>query len=248
MKATLTLDETSVTIDLSQPLDISLPLDANNGNPSAWYLDGPTIQPVSTTDWVGLVAEGAPVNFNTIQFNPHAHGTHTECVGHIAEEIHSVNTALTAFFFTAEVLSIEPEIKDDDAVITKEQLQKKWRDTSPQALVIRTLPNKEEKRLKNYDHSNWPYLLEEAAQFIREQGIEHLLVDMPSVDKEKDGGRLLAHHAFWHYPEDTRMQATITEFIYVGDHIQDGSYVLNLQVAPFENDAAPSRPVLYKIH
>jgi hypothetical protein len=43
------------------------------------------------------------------------------------------------------------------------------------------------------------------------------------------------------------MEATITEFIYVPDAIEDGTYFLELQLAPFENDASPSRPVLYKV-
>ena len=30
--------------------------------------------------------------------------------------------------------------------------------------------------------------------------------------------------------------------------IHDGEYILELQVAPFENDASPSRPLLYKIN
>ena len=83
--------------------------------------------------------------------------------------------------------------------------------------------------------------------FIRELGVEHLLIDLPSVDKEKDDGKLLAHKAFWNFNSEVRLNATITEFIYVPDSITDGAYFLNLQVAPFENDASPSRPVLYKI-
>jgi hypothetical protein len=35
--------------------------------------------------------------------------------------------------------------------------------------------------------------------------------------------------------------------IYVEDAISDGSYILNLQIASFENDASPSKPILYKI-
>ncbi len=35
--------------------------------------------------------------------------------------------------------------------------------------------------------------------------------------------------------------------IYVNKDVQDGSYMLNLQFASFENDASPSKPVLYKI-
>ncbi|HBB80565.1 MAG TPA: metal-dependent hydrolase, partial [Cryomorphaceae bacterium] len=29
--------------------------------------------------------------------------------------------------------------------------------------------------------------------------------------------------------------------------VPDGVYLLNLQVAPLENDAAPSRPILYSL-
>jgi hypothetical protein len=43
------------------------------------------------------------------------------------------------------------------------------------------------------------------------------------------------------------MEATITEFIYVPNTIEDGTYFLNLLIAPFENDATPSKPVLYEI-
>jgi hypothetical protein len=67
-----------------------------------------------------------------------------------------------------------------------------------------------------------------------ESGIQHLLIDLPSVDKEKDEGKLLAHKAFWNVTDvndlnlDARLEATITEMIYVPDNVADGSYLLNL--------------------
>ena len=67
----------------------------------------------------------------------------------------------------------------------------------PEALVIRTLPNSASKLSKKYSHTNPPFLAEDAAGFICESGIQHLLIDLPSVDKEKDEGKLLAHKAFW---------------------------------------------------
>jgi hypothetical protein len=96
-------------------------------------------------------------------------------------------------------------------------------------------------------------LLEEAAIFIRESGIQHLLIDLPSVDKENDEGKLLAHKAFWnvknvnHLNADARLNATITEMIFVNEEVKDGSYLLNLQIASFENDASPSKPILFEI-
>ncbi len=246
MKATIAIDNTQYSIDLSDPLDISIPLTASEENPLAWYLDAPRIEPVRSDDWVGKVSEGGPVNFNTIEFNPHAHGTHTECLGHITPEFHSVNDALGRFLFLAEVISITPEQRGEDAVITPEQVSQALDGKKPEALVLRTLPNAENKRSLNHSHTNWPYLEAAAANFIREAGIMHLLIDLPSVDKEKDDGLLAAHKAFWNYPDAPRTNATITEFIYVPDSIADGTYLLNLMIAPFHNDATPSKPILYK--
>ncbi len=45
--------------------------------------------------------------------------------------------------------------------------------------------------------------------------MKHLLIDLPSVDKENDQGKLLAHKAFWDYNGEQRMDATITEFVYI---------------------------------
>lgn len=111
----------------------------------------------------------------------------------------------------------------------------------------------EEKKVRNYSHTNPPYLLEEAAVFIREAGIQHLLIDLPSVDREEDEGKLLAHKAFWNVKEtqvlnrDARMDATISELVFIDDKVKDGTYLLNLQIASFVNDAAPSKPILYKL-
>ncbi|WDO14140.1 cyclase family protein [Flavobacterium sp. WW92] len=241
-------------VDLSKPIDISLPLTNTDENPIAWYIEKPVIEPVRFGHWVGKVSEGSSsTNFNNIFFNPHGHGTHTECLGHITTEFYSINQHLKTFFFTAEVVSVEPEIRGEDLVITRSQIEKALDGKLPEAIVIRTLPNLQEKRSKKYSDTNPPYLEEKAAVFVREKGIKHLLIDLPSVDKEKDQGKLLAHKAFWNVKntqelnDDARLDATITELIFVRDEVEDGSYLLNLQIASFENDASPSKPVLYKI-
>ncbi len=87
----------------------------------------------------------------------------------------------------------------------------------------------------------------EAVDFLRLRGILHLLVDLPSIDKEEDGGKLLAHKAFWDVDGIPRVDATLTELVFVPSSVDDGSYLLNLQIAPFQNDATPSKPVLYEI-
>ena len=240
------------TVDLSKPIDISLPLTNNDQNPIAWYIEQPIIEPVKVGDWTGKVSEGASTNFNNIFFNPHGHGTHTECLGHITHDFYSINQCLKQFFFNAELISITPENQNNDMVITKSQIEKSLTGNNPEALIIRTLPNLESKKHQNYSHTNPPYLLEGAAVYIREIGIKHLLIDLPSVDREEDEGKLLAHKAFWNVTNintlnfDARLDCTITEMIYVDDSIQNGNYLLNLQIVNFENDASPSKPVLYK--
>ncbi len=240
-------------IDLSKPIDISIPLTNTNENPIAWYIEKPVIEPVVFGDWIGKVSEGkSSTNFNNIFFNPHGHGTHTECLGHITNDFYSINQSLKQFFFTAKLITVEPEKSGDDFVITKNQIVSLINEKT-EALIIRTLPNQKEKKSRKYSNTNPPYLSEEAAIFIRESEIQHLLIDLPSVDKEHDEGKLLAHKAFWNVRDthnlnsDARLNATITEMIYVPDEIEDGNYILNIQIASFENDASPSKPILYKI-
>ncbi|WP_281634622.1 cyclase family protein [Flavobacterium luteolum] len=252
-------------IDLSKPIDISIPLTNTDENPIAWYIEKPVIEPVVFGDWIGKVSEGkSSTNFNNIFFNPHGHGTHTECLGHITNDFYSINQSLKQFFFSAKLITVEPEKIGDDFVITKESISTSLNVTSHEsastslsvtneALIIRTLPNQKEKKSRKYSNTNPPYLSEDAAVYIRESEIQHLLIDLPSVDKEHDEGKLLAHKAFWNVKDthnvnpDARFNATITEMIYVSDKIEDGNYILNLQIASFENDASPSKPILYKI-
>ncbi len=234
-------------VNLLKPIDISLPITASKENVNAWYLDAPKIEPVIDGNWTGSVKKGSSVNFNNIHFNPHAHGTHTECVGHITKEFYSINDCLKTFFFISELISISPNEQEGDFIITKKQIEKSIKNKGNEALIIRTLPNKEEKKTKQYSNTNPPYLSEEAAIYIREVGVKHLLIDLPSIDKEKDGGKLLAHKAFWNFGKKQRLDATITEFIFVENKVRDGQYLLNLQIASFENDASPSKPILYSI-
>lgn len=265
MKATIQHKNQIFEIDLSKPIDISIPLTNTDENPIAWYIEKPVIEPVIFGDWIGKVSEGkSSTNFNNIFFNPHGHGTHTECLGHITNDFYSINQSLKKFFFLARLITVAPETIGEDLIITKDQIQKAMSIlTSPnvttsagitvEALIIRTLPNQKEKKSRKYSNTNPPYLSEEAAIFIRESEIQHLLIDLPSVDKEHDEGKLLAHKAFWNVKDtlqlnaDARLNATITEMIFVPEEIEDGDYLLNLQIASFENDASPSKPILYKI-
>lgn len=235
-------------VETSEGIDISIPMGGRNVNARAWYVDSPVIEPVRTNGFVGSVEEGGSVNFRNIFFNPHGNGTHTECLGHITKEVYSINEYLKDFIVEALLISVSPEkAEDGDLVITKHQLERIIENKKSKALIIRTLPNEKSKLNIDYSSTNPPYMEVDCVDILNEMGIEHLLLDLPSVDRESDNGVLAMHHAFWQVPESPQFHKTITELIYVSDTVPDGNYLLSLQVAPFENDASPSRPMLYPI-
>jgi len=240
-------------IIINEGVDCSLPLSNSTENPTAWYVDAPTIEPVRGNGWVGAVAEGGSVNFRNIAFNPHGHGTHTECLGHITKEVHSVNGIIDKLLYEAEIVSLTPieRMNADgilDLVITKEILEQAVQSETVEALLVRTLPNEEGKRNKQYSDSNPVYFDVDVVEVLDKLGVIHFLVDVPSVDREKDNGILAFHHAFWKVPSLNDKRRTITELIYVPNACEDGIYLLNLQTAPFENDATPSRPTVFPLH
>lgn len=215
----------------------------------AWYIDAPTFEPVILGDWKGSVALGGSVNFFNVGFNPHAHGTHTETVGHITEERYSVHKHFNQPFTLAVMLS--PQVVDD--FVSMEAFETAWQKASAsgwlagvKSIIIRT-DCASDAVLRNYSNTDWPFLDAEIGSFLRAQGIDHILIDQPSVDQEEDGGALACHRSFWGPTPEESLHRTITELIHVPSTLEDGPYVLNLQVAPIENDAAPSRPLLYEL-
>lgn len=249
MRAKISINHIVYNYNTNKPIDISIPMRKGKENVNAWYVDPVKIEPVMTDQFIGSVKLGGAVNFNDISFNPHGNGTHTECVGHISKEFYSINQCLKKFFFSAKLVSISPEKKGDDQVITLEQVQEAWskREEKAEAIIIRTLDNPEEKINRQYSNTNPPYLDVKAVEYLLSQEVDHILIDLPSVDREFDDGVLAAHHAFWEYPAHPQLHRTITELIYVSNKVEDGFYLLNLQFSSFENDASPSKPVLYEL-
>jgi arylformamidase len=255
MIAEITHRGRTIKVDLSRPIDLSLPLGPEG--PRAWYVGPVVIEPVRSRDEAGVekiyaVKDGAPVNFRNVQFNPHGHGTHTESVGHISPDVQPVGNLLKRYFFFAQVVSVRPETRrapdaKEDRVITLEQLRNVVSERPPEALVLRTLPNDDAATARDWSGSNPCYLQSTACAWLRSIGVKHLLLDLPSVDREEDGGVLAAHHAFWDFPATIDLERTITELIHVPSDAPDGDYLLELQLPHLINDAAPSRPVLYAV-
>lgn len=259
MKILFSFQDNEYMADLSSYIDISIPLRPNGENPNCFYAPHPKSAPVKSGDFVGSIEEGGVLNFKTISINPHGNGTHTECYAHIHSTEATINKSLNRFHFPALLMSVYPkELKNGDKVIglsslsflkeeNKENIDFERNNSLPEALIIRTLPNTDHKLQRNYSGTNPPYVSEAFLIEIRRRGVKHLLIDLPSVDKEQDDGKLVGHKAFWGINDEIQENNTITELIFVPNEIKDGLYLLQHSICPLELDASPSKPVIYNI-
>ena len=230
-------------------MDISIPLQNGADNPTCYFSDHPEFSPVVQGDFIGSVIKGGPCNHRRISLAPHGNGTHTECYGHLSPDPDiTINKCLKNYHFMATVVSVQPrEAGNGDLVLSWKDVEGVTGGQFTEALIIRTLPNTTGKLTRQYSGTNPPYLETGFGKQLVDHQVMHLLVDLPSIDKEVDNGELLNHRDFWNYPHNPRADCTITELIFVPDSIADGKYLLNLQISSIESDACPSKPVLYNL-
>ncbi len=258
--------------DVTAPADLAIVLEFNGAQPSFFVETPASSEPLRIGGFTGSVANGASCNCAVHSLAPHCHGTHTECIGHVTRSPVTIASLTPVAPCVALVVSVRPEplgaaaaalpgghAAADDLVIRRGALAaaaSAWLDAPCTAVVIRTLPNGADKRHRAYSGSPSPapYFLPEAMRWLVERGVNSLVVDLPSLDRADDGGRLAAHREYWGLPpgsddaaQATRGQALVTELAYVPDSVADGLYLLDLQVPAFGSDAAPSRPVLYPL-
>jgi kynurenine formamidase len=255
---------------LGQARDLSLPLSFDAQQPKFFGAPLAHAKALSAGSFIGDVRLGGSCNCETYTLTPHCNGTHTECVGHITQDRFSVRDAAVEALLPAHLVTVTPidagqttesslpPPQAADRLITRDGLLHAMGSRSfhgCSALIVRTLPNGIDKRTRDYDSGEPPaYFTLEAVRWLVAIGVRHLVVDLPSIDRAQDAGKLAAHRLFWGVEADSsvpnassRRQATITELAYIEESILDGVYLLNLQVAPFAADVAPSRPVIYPL-
>jgi len=258
------------TVDARAPHDLAIPLNFHGPQPSFFSETRAASRPLQTEGYTGDVALGASCNCSVYSFAPHCHGTHTEGVGHLTRDGMPVVRLTPVPPTLAVLLTVRPEplstvpgtrprtFGAEDPVVTRTALAAaagRWLNDPWAALVVRTLPNDPAKRYRQYEGDcPAPYFTEDAMHWIVEREVSSLVVDLPSLDRAADGGALAAHRVFWGLSPGVfearharRPHALVTELAYVPDALPDGLYLLDLQVAAFEADAAPSRPVLYPL-
>jgi arylformamidase len=269
VNARISLRGGELQIDLSHPVSLALTLDFNGPQPRHFGAPRAAARPFEAPGFSGAVASGASCNCEVITLIPHCQGTHTECAGHLTRETLDAFRVVPAGLVPAVLLSVTPEAPAlsgessepapaaGDLIVSARAIGHAWPTPVPfeaRALVIRTLPNSADKRARDYTLASPPYLSREAAQLLVSRGILHLIVDVPSLDRTHDAGRLTAHRIFFGLPPGSaqlgaaaRADATITEFAFVPDELPDGAYLLQLQVPALAGDAVPSRPLLYPL-
>ena len=238
-------------ISSKNAVDLSIQNNFSGNAPIFYNASQPRNEPLISKNFIGDVKQGGSCNVPVVSLNIHCTGTHTECVGHINNSNVSIVDICPVGLIPALLITVEPELTsetdesyharwDGELVITKQLIQKKV-DQSHSALIIRTIPNDKSKILRNYDKMRAPFFTHQAIDYIVSEGVEHLLVDLPSVDKADDEGKLGNHKRFFKYGK------TISELLFINDSIDDGFGFLQIQIPNWALDAVPSRPIFYPV-
>ncbi len=248
MNITIETQEGLKRTNLDEPMCISIPLKDGPHNPNCYWAEDPKFETIVQDDFIGDVRRGGSVNCKKVFMTPHGNGTHTECLGHITPEEESINSSLSRFHFIAELITLEPKNVDEDHVLLFNDYLNARVTENVEAVIIRTLPNDVSKKQRRYSGTNPPYFEPKILTNMAESGILHLITDLPSIDREIDGGNLESHNNFWNIPRNKRIESTVTELAFIPDNIEDGVYLLNLQILNLDLDASPSNPVIYKLY
>jgi kynurenine formamidase len=269
MQAELSFGGQKVRAALDRGVSLAIAVEFGAPGPRHFGAGAPESRPFKIGKFSGSVGSGASCNCSTVTLTPHCQMTHTESVAHLTREAGDAWRVVPRGLLPAVVVSVVPEPASEtsetadpepwanDTLITKRRLRAAWpmgRMIEPLAAIIRTLPNDAAKRTRDYTDFVPPYLTREAVEWLVEKRIEHLVLDLPSLDRTHDDGRLVGHRIFFGLPagstargDAARSRATITELAFVPDEVHDGPCILSLAVPALGGDAVPSQPIVYPL-
>ncbi|MCC6170964.1 MAG: cyclase family protein [Gammaproteobacteria bacterium] len=256
----------SLRIDLASPVSLAAPLRFDGRDPRHFDAPAPRRWPLALPGFSGEVRRGASCNCSTLELTPHCNGTHTECVAHLVDEPLDACEIAPRGPLLALLLSIppvsaagsgedsDPAPQPGDRLLTRVALRAAWPETlpfAPRALVLRSSAPL---AVASTTALAAPYLSRQLAAELVARGIEHLVVELPSIDRGQDQGRLCAHRIFFGLPpgstrlaEAQRGGCTITELAAIPAELPDGPCALQLALPRIAGDAVPSQPLLYRL-
>lgn len=249
--------QTVPAVQFGAAVSLALPLDFSRPHPQ--HFDAPlaSSEPFRVGSFEGDVARGASCNCSRLVLIPHCNGTHTESAAHLTIAQRALHQVLPVAPMPALLLTVRPvpaagsgEDSDPppqagDRLVTRAAALEAWAGHSrarPRALLLDT-------------GTDWrdaapPFLSRQLMQELVDRGIEHLVTDLPSVDRLDDQGRLTAHRLFFGLPPAstdlaaaTRAQATITELACFPPGLPEGPCAVQIQIPAWSGDAVPSRPL-----
>jgi arylformamidase len=245
-----------LAVDFDAATSLALALDFSQEHPRHFGAPPATSTAFRSGSFEGAVALGSSCNCQRITLVPHCNGTHTESASHLTIQQRPLQAIVPAGPMTALLLTVPPqphaETSEDslptpqgtDRLITRAGLLDAWHDAGykPRALLLRTGTS--------WNDAAPPFLSRQLAQELATRGIEHLVTDLPSVDRLEDDGHLTAHRIFFGLPARctdlalaSRSQCTITELAAFPPDLPDGPCAVQLQLPAFSGDAVPSRPL-----
>jgi arylformamidase len=244
-----------LAVNFDAAVSLALPLDFSQDHPRHFGAPLATSTPFRSGRFEGLVARGANCNCQRITLIPHCNGTHTESASHLTIEQRPLYEIVPTGPISALLLTVSPRRQmqtsedslpaphDTDRLISRAGLLAAWQAAgAPRALLLRTGTS--------WSDATPPFLSRQLAQELVTRGIEHLVTDLPSVDRLEDDGLLTAHRIFFGLPPGStdlaqarRAQCTITELAAFPPELPDGPCAVQLQIPAFSGDAVPSRPL-----
>src|SRR5690606_27427931 len=212
-------------VDFGAAVSLALVLDFDRPHPRHFGAPAAHSEPFRAEGFEGEVARGASCNCRRVVMVPHCNGTHTEGASHLTIAQRPLHEFLPSAPLTALLLTVPPVPATDtdedslpapqpgDRLVTRAALLAAWRPFAaarPRALLLKTGTD--------WSDAAPPFLTRQLMQELVERGVEHLVTDLPSVDRLADEGRLTAHRIFFGLPpgstdlaEARRGAATITE-------------------------------------
>lgn len=222
--------------DLSSGICLSNLL-SNENSKKAFTAPDFKIEPFTSGNFVGEIAQGSSVNFRNVFLNPHGNGTHTET----AEHIYDIKKPISSTLLRSHLIGQFLKLKVENGVVSGDF----WKDVKEgvEAVILEAGVSSE----NDFSGTNPAYFQAEDIMQLVVKKVDHLLTDLPSVDPEIDEGRLSAHKAFFGPESSPRENATITEMLVIPENFEEGLYLIDIQILNIEMDASPSRVMVYPL-
>ena len=217
------------------------------------------------------VEDGASVNCDGLHLHPHGDGCHAESVAHVlpADDARALAgramLAATPPLLCGLLLDVATEplgatgeryagLHDAaDRVLARRALERAWQDARAvaldlpvEALLLRVY---RPPLAESFDFSGSaaPYPTAEALDLLVGLGARWLIVDLPSIDREDDGGSTPNHRRWWgldggdgHALDGPPALRGIVELARFPAALPAGPVAVALGLAPIESDAVPA--------